>query len=237
MADFKQRVSERAAIAKEPNLWFWTPAFEQVIAWLHHKLHSGATIFEVGCGLGFVLHELRRKGFNVAGLDVAELAVSLNRRDGFQIWHGELSTLPVDWIRPPDAVVAFFMLHHLEDPLSVLLEVRRRWPAALVAIAQYGKSSPRDIPSSLPPRTLSRWGVQPLRMLLLRAGYSPTVSSIPSTGVEHRIFHPLGRSLKWTMAFPLVYRMARKVQRVVLPRLAKRFQVEDFVVVALGEPV
>jgi SAM-dependent methyltransferase len=236
MEDFSQRVAQRDAIISDPSLWFWTPAFGQVLGWLHERLPNGGTVFEIGCGLGFVLHELRRQGFDAAGLDVAELAVTLNRQDGFNVWHGQLETLPEDWMTTPDAVVAFFMLHHLEDPLGLLLEIRRRWPRAHLAIAQYGEASPRDARSSQPPRTLTRWGTESMRALLERAGYSATITSFPSNGLEHRVFRPISVSFKWTVKFPATYRLLRTVQRRVLAKVTAGFGVEDSVVLALAEP-
>jgi SAM-dependent methyltransferase len=237
MEDFSQRVAQRDAIISDPSLWFWTPAFGRVLGWLHERLPNGGAVFEIGCGLGFVLHELRRQGFDAAGLDVAELAVNLNRHDGFKVWHGQLGTLPDGWLPTPDAVVAFFMLHHLEDPLGLLREIRRRWPRAHLAIAQYGEASPRDARSSQPPRTLTRWGSESMRALLGRAGYSATITCFRSNGLEHRVFRPLSLGFKWTVRFPAAYRLLRTVQRRVLARVTAGFGVDDAVVLAVAEPI
>src|SRR5437867_4125822 len=131
MDEFRRRVTQRSSVLKEPSLWFWTPAFGRVFEWLEVRLKPGATVLELGCGLGIVLHELQGRGFKVHGLDVAELAVNLNRNDGFPVWHGPLESMPDDWMAKPDAVIAFFMLHHLEDPIRMIRDVSRRWPNAL----------------------------------------------------------------------------------------------------------
>src|SRR5205807_1909687 len=102
-------------------------------------------------GLGWTLHVLRNRGFHAIGLDVAEIAVELNRADGFQVWHGSLETLKDGWVRP-DAVLALFMLHHVPDPLAFVRLIRERFPEAPLVIAQYGPSN-LDPVASMPPRT------------------------------------------------------------------------------------
>jgi SAM-dependent methyltransferase len=85
MDDFAKRVSQRDALISDPKLWFWSPAFDEILAWLH-EVTPGGVVLEIGCGLGFFLHALRREGFDARGLDVADLPVELNRRDGFEVF-------------------------------------------------------------------------------------------------------------------------------------------------------
>ena len=163
MEDFAQRVRQREVLVhklNDPTLWFLTPAFQDVLDWLRQRCKPGSTVLELGCGLGFFLHTLRREGFQAVGLDVAQTVVDLNRRDGFPVWHGRVQTVPDGWVTP-DALVSFFMLHHLDDPLSFLKTVRERWPNVPLAIAQYGPSNLSDERSS-PPRTLIRWNKEAL---------------------------------------------------------------------------
>jgi len=235
MEEFSLRVSQRRTIITEPSLWFWTPAFKTVLDWLQHRLPAGATVLEVGCGLGFLLHELRNRGFQASGLDVAEAAVELNRNDGFEVWHGTVKSLPANWLTQADAVLAFFMLHHLEDPIGLLTEIKSRWPNAPVAIAQYGPSN-RDPERSAPPRTLTRWGAKSLEAACARAGYRSTVMSFPSSGAEHPAFKPLTALFRHTTRFPRIFRFARRVQRKVLPNVVPTLRVDDYVVLALAEP-
>ena len=173
MEEFHERVAQRRALLPHPELWFWTPAFDEAIAWAA-SLAGGDPVLEIGCGLGFALHAMRDRGMRPTGLDVAELPVKLNRDDGFAVWHGTLDTLPADWERPA-VVLGFFMLHHLADPLGTLRLIRARWPAAAVAFAQYGPSN-RDAVRSSPPRTLTRWSASSLARLLAEAGYAGYVS-------------------------------------------------------------
>ena len=238
MTDFHKRVEQRRVILdklNDPNLWFWTPAFYDVLDWLKARLPPGSTVLELGCGLGFFLHALRREGFNAAGLDVAEMVVELNRQDGFPVWHGPVESLPAGWVSP-QAVVSFFMLHHLENPLGFLRAIRQRAPDAPLAIAVYGPSN-KGTAASLPPRTLIRWNGRALATALQLAGYEPRVSEVQSTGAESDFLEPIRNTLARTMRVPGLYRLGKQVEAHVLSRVPARARRDAYVVLALAEPV
>lgn len=234
MIEFRERVQQRRALMQDPTLWFWTPAFYEIIDWLKARVRPGATVLEIGSGLGFVLRTLRSEGFDAIGLDVARTVVDLNRRDGFRVWHGTVDSVPEGWVEP-DAVIAFFMLHHLPDPLGFLRAIRQKWPSAALGIAQYGPTN-RDPVRSNPPRTLTRWNATSLGCCFAEAGYKPSVKSVPSTGVERRFLRPARRVLRRTLAVPAIHRLHRRIERRLLPKLLRRFSQSEYVVVAFGEP-
>lgn len=234
MEEFHERVSIRAALKGEPELWFWTPAFETTLDWLEQRYGTGAVVLELGCGLGFFLHAARKRGFGIDGLDVALRAVELNRDDGFRVWHGTLDSMPPDWVQP-DAVVCFFMLHHLEQPTAFLEEIRRRWPAAGIAVAQYGPSN-RDSVSSTPPRTLTRWSAQPLSRLLERGGFRVTIKEFGSSGTQGGPMRYGRKILKRSLVFPPMYRALRRIENRYLARALSPLGKDAYVVLAFGEP-
>lgn len=237
MTDFHDRVAQRRVILdelKSPELWFWTPAFEQVLDWLKETLPPGATVLDVGCGLGFFLHALRQAGFNAIGLDVADDPVRLNREDGFDVWQGPIETLPEDWHKP-DAVVSFFMVHHLEDPTNFFETVRKRFPDAPVAIAAYGPTNVGD-PSSLPPRTLIRWNSRGLKTALERAGYRADTHDVRSTGIEIGPVARVRRLAAKTASYPRLYKVGKKLESRLVPLIPSTATAEAYVVLALARP-
>lgn len=238
MEDFRHRVDQRRVILDQigdPRLWFWTPAFEKVLSWLGSEYARGSTVLEVGCGLGFFLHALRQGGFHAVGLDVAETVVEINRNDGFPVWHGPIESLPEDWVAP-DAVVGFFMLHHIEDPLSFLRAVRARAPHAGLALAVYGPSNKGE-EASFPPRTLIRWNAGALETALRQAGYEAVVSDISSTGAERGIMRWARSTLAETARIPSLYRLGKRGESIILRHLPKRAHQESYVVLALARPI
>jgi SAM-dependent methyltransferase len=237
MIDFAYRLKIRRALLGDPSLWFWTPAYTKVIGMLKDRFAPGATVLEIGCGLGFFMHELRRQGFNVVGLDVAKTAAELNERDGFPIWHGTVTTAPSNWMNP-DAVVLLFMLHHLTGPLGFLKSIAERWPNRPLLIAQHGPSNLDPIRSE-PPRTLTRWGAQSLSEALRLAGYLSRVVEVPSTGIEHRVFrpvYPIMQALKLLKLPDWTYRNLFRIENRLLPRILGGAQKPSFVLVAEARP-
>jgi SAM-dependent methyltransferase len=229
---FHDRVAIRSALRKDPELWFWTPAFYRTLEWLEQRYPPGAVVLDLGCGLGFFLHAARKRGFRVEGLDVALRAVELNREDGFRVWHGTLDSMPPDWVQP-DAIVAFFMLHHLEDPMGFLHTIHTRWPKAGLAIAQYGPSNRDKL--AVPPRDLTRWNAQSLQEALRRVGYEATTAQFPSSGTERGIMKPVRKILKRTLRFPFVYRALRRIERRVMTPVLACMGKDEYVVLAVAE--
>jgi SAM-dependent methyltransferase len=237
MKDFHRRIEQRHVILdqlRDPHLWFWTPAFEDVLDWLKASYPKGSTVLEIGCGLGFFLHALRDAGFRAVGLDVAQTVVELNRQDGFDVWHGPVETLPAGWVEP-DAVVAFFMLHHIEDPLSFLRAIHERAPRAGLALAVYGPTNKGEA-ASFPPRTLIRWNTASLQTALQQAGYEPTVRDIPSTGAERGVVRRMREALRGTARIPHIYRTGKLVEAQVLRWLPQQARSESYVVLATAQP-
>ena len=231
--DFSRNLERRRAMIKDPSLWFWTPAYEEILAWLRRVAPRG-TVFELGCGHGLYLHSLRKEGFVPVGLDPAHAVVELNRRDGFKVWHGTIESVPGEWVRP-DAIVALFILHHLEDPRGALASVRRRWPATPIAIAQYGPGR-RAKDRSDPPRNLTRWNSRSLAALLREAGYSPSVRNIHGTGTGRDFLRPFQAALKSTTALPPLYRLLKRIQRDALPKVMYPLGTEAEVILGFGFP-
>ena len=234
MRDFNRNLERRNALINTPELSFWTPAYKSILSWLTQSLEPGATVFEIGCGPGFFLHALRTAGFDAVGLDVAEVVVNLNRDDGYRVWHGSLATMPSAWVRP-DAVVATFMLHHLDDPMGFLSDIKARWPWALLALAQYGPGRKGTLRAA-PPRNLTRWNSSSLAAALVRTGYSPSVADIASSGVERRSLGRLRTLLRPMISMPMLFRLSKRIERQLLPKVLNHFGKDAEVVLAFAEP-
>jgi SAM-dependent methyltransferase len=234
MHDFAYRLKVRDSMFLDPTLWFWTPAFHRVIAWLQENIARGRTVLDVGCGPGLFLHALRRAGFEAVGLDVAKEAVDMNVRDGFLVWHGPVESLQHGWVQP-DAVVCMFVLHHIVDPMGMLRYIRTSFPKALVAVAQYGPTN-FDPSRTSPPRTLTRWSKKALETVLEKCNYTSEVIEIQSTGTESRIMRPFMRVRHKLSLSPGAYRLTKKVERDLLPAILAPFQREAFVLLGFARP-
>lgn len=97
----------------------------------HAGLRPGATILDVGCGLGKFSLPLRAAGYDVVGLDLSAdlldaLADGLEQRgeSAMELHCADLAAPPAELHGRFDAVTGFFMLHHLPDLPAAFAGVR-----------------------------------------------------------------------------------------------------------------
>lgn len=146
-------------------------------------------VLEIGCGPGFMLNVLKKKGWIVKGLERTESVAAFGREKlELDVTSQDVSDLPEcpDY----DLIILFNVLEHLKDPLSVLEESSKR-------LAPNGKiiiSVPnfRSLQARLagpvwlhldPPRHLFHFTPQSLELLLKKVGFK--TESISYVSMEH----------------------------------------------------
>ena len=235
MSDFAARLKIRQALKEAPRLWFWNPAFNQIFDWLRREIGPGAVVLDVGSGMGFVLLALREAGFQPVGIDVAEVAVRATTQDGFRVWLGTVATVPPRWVEPK-AILALFVLHHLEEPGEFLRTIRSKWPNASLVIAQYGPSN-RGPLRSLPPRTLSLWNARCLQVALSKAGYRVDTREFKSTGAENPFVQHVESVLSSFQLPARLYRILKRAEKALTLAFLVPFRRDAFVIVAFAQPI
>lgn len=91
---------------------------------VHHRLPPGR-LLDVGCATGNYLAEMRRLGWQVAGVELNEIAADYARkRFHLDVFSGDLlqSNWPGDYF---DVVTLWDVLEHTYNPLSILQEANR----------------------------------------------------------------------------------------------------------------
>ena len=84
---------------------------------------DGARVLEVGCATADVLAEVRRRGAEVAGLDVSQWAAEIaGRRHGIEVLVGTLDSLGPK-LGTFDFVLALEVIEHVEDPKAFLRQL------------------------------------------------------------------------------------------------------------------
>jgi 2-polyprenyl-3-methyl-5-hydroxy-6-metoxy-1,4-benzoquinol methylase len=81
-------------------------------------------LLDVGCGVGQVVKDLKTQGFCAHGIDVSETSIELARihSETCQVYDGRQIPFPNETFQ---AVGAFNVLEHVEDPVSFLDEMSR----------------------------------------------------------------------------------------------------------------
>ena len=117
----------------------WRSVAEDIVA--HYGLEPGATILDVGCGKGFLLHEFTQAlpGSKVTGIDISEYAVQHAKEEVKPfVQLGNANALPFD-DDSFDLVVSITTLHNLYvyDLWESLMEIERvgRGPKYIVVEA------------------------------------------------------------------------------------------------------
>ncbi|MEH7014641.1 class I SAM-dependent methyltransferase [Neobacillus niacini] len=120
---------ERAETWHSNSKEMWeTGSRKDIIPFLIKHLAVGASICDLGCGDGYASYKLATKGFQVTGVDLSEQMLEKAREranaTSAQFLKADISSVPVD-SDTFEAIMAINSLEWTENPLSVLLEMKR----------------------------------------------------------------------------------------------------------------
>jgi 2-polyprenyl-3-methyl-5-hydroxy-6-metoxy-1,4-benzoquinol methylase len=99
-------------------------SFQRKLEKLERRRRPG-TLLDIGCAVGFFLDEARQRGWTVFGQEVSQYAAEIARKnlgDCIFSGHAESIHLPESSV---DVVTMWDVIEHLEDPLQVLVRLRR----------------------------------------------------------------------------------------------------------------
>jgi SAM-dependent methyltransferase len=141
-----------------------------------------AAVLDIGCGSG--LFPEAASGGHVSLREVAGNR-PLPASAGYRVFHGTVEEVPEGWA-DPEVCTAFYVIHHVTDPMRFLETIRRKFPRAhLVLTEHYLGEQPRKIAPMNLPRRLTLWTRESLRVALSNAGYEVEEISL----VPHPPFH------------------------------------------------
>lgn len=161
----------------------WLYAFRGRLIEIANGLEPGR-VLDIGCGRGLLLHQLRKRGWEVTGTELSDASASY-ARDVLQI---DVKTGSLGELDLPDesydTVILWHVLEHIPDPAALLAEVARilrPGGTLLVAVPNFGSLEARwardhwfhlDVP-----RHLNHFTTTSLRRLLAGAGLRPRMTS------------------------------------------------------------
>jgi SAM-dependent methyltransferase len=157
-------------------------------------------LLDVGSGRGNLGVALRKRGWEVTGLEPSEVAVADARRRGVPTVVGTLGTSAAELEGPFDAVVFQHSLEHVAEPAVDLVAARELLSSdglLLISVPNFGSWASRRFGSAWfhldLPRHRSHFTPQGLGSLLRRTGFEPRLSTSTSadgfpTSLQYRAF-------------------------------------------------
>lgn len=217
MADYAKRLRRREIYAQHEKIGLWSPAHHEALRWLEENVPAGSTVLEVGSGVGAFQRALQQRGYRPASIDPAKGAAEALQADGFQAWWGTVDTVPEGWLaEPPAAIVSFFVLHHIPDPVRFFTTLRERWHAPVIIGHNRAPTEETADYYNFPPRCWGWWSERAVQRAFERAGYASVdiakqPKGVPQVLLPDRVHEPIS-SFLWR--FPRL--------RVFVSHLAER---------------
>jgi SAM-dependent methyltransferase len=157
-------------------------------SYIRETTPAGSPVLDIGCGSGLFLETMRRAGYEAHGVEVAGPVVDFLHKNGFDVFHGTVEEVPGSRFDPVVAT-AFFVLHHVTDPMGFLSTIRAKFPRARLALTEhfFGEDPKKLASLNLPPRRLTAWNPRSLRLALESSGYAVKSLDI----VQAEPYHPV----------------------------------------------
>ena len=138
-------------------------------------------LLDIGCGHGFFLKEMDRRGWQISGLEISKTGRRFIKKTmGLAVFSEPLEqlSLPNDMF---DVVTLFYVIEHVIDPLLLLTEIRRvlkpeglvliRWPHTTPIVKILGPLA-KKIDLYHTPFHLYDFSPDTIETLLCRSGFS-----------------------------------------------------------------
>jgi SAM-dependent methyltransferase len=144
--DYYDRIAPRLRAVEGRN-WHLQSRMALVLGTIDRFAHAGGRALDVGCGTGFLLEHLARRGYRGVGIDLSPGSVAIARERLKALGADERLTAEVgSAYEPPegpfDLIALTDVLEHLEDPRACLAALRSRLaPGGLLVISTPNRRS------------------------------------------------------------------------------------------------
>lgn len=166
---------------------------EEVVAWGHEmapviKNTAGSLerlfpekgkILDIGCGYGFFLEEMHKRGWQVEGVELSKPAAEIARQKTGATIHS-CSVEDMEISSHYDVITLFYVIEHVADPLGILRSIRKLLAPGGLLVLRYPNTSPllafsgtlaRRLALMQAPSHLYDYNGKSMHLLLDKAGY------------------------------------------------------------------
>lgn len=205
--------------------WYYTnDKWEYDIALKDLEIRS--RVLEVGCGAGYFLNRLRKRGqFDLYGLELNPEAVAMGQEQGLPIFLKTLAQFSREQDNSFDAICAFQVLEHLsdiQDFLSNILKLLRPGGKLIVSVPNnqsFLKFAKEDL-LNMPPHHLTQWNREALSYIskILPLKVTHILSEpLAEYHVEFYVSTLLARFKKYPkLIYSLIFRLTHQVIKPLL---------------------
>ncbi|MBU0987246.1 MAG: class I SAM-dependent methyltransferase [Proteobacteria bacterium] len=162
---------------------------------------GGKKMLDIGCGYGFLLKEMKARGWDVEGLEVSQTG----REYALRNWNVPVYSEPLENLELPastfDVVTLLYVIEHIFNPLSLLSEINRvlkpegliliRWPHTTPVVKILGPLS-KKLDLYHTPYHLYDFSPKTIEKMLFLTGFKSVETIISG----HTI--PSGRLGRWS---------------------------------------
>jgi len=148
------------------------------------KKGEGAKLLDIGTSTGLFLHEARKRGFNVVGLETDKEAVLVGKKIfPKNVFYQEDLERFLERGEKFDFVTLFEVLEHVEDPVKILEDAKKilHKRGKLAVFVPNRNRSPKlyqemiDRGIDMPPHHLTKWSKKSLIFVLNKVGFTDVV--------------------------------------------------------------
>lgn len=107
---------------------YWNRCRNQVIDRMLRSIGAKGPMIEVGCGKGLVVRDLRARGHDIVGVDIANVEAVPDAREWVRTGTDALA-LPEDEAKQYRTLLLLDVIEHIEEPSGFMAQLRNAFPS------------------------------------------------------------------------------------------------------------
>jgi SAM-dependent methyltransferase len=179
-------------------------------------------LLDIGCGYGFFLEAMKKKGWEVEGIELSKPAAAIAEARNCGLIHAhaveEMSEMALF-----DVVTMFYVIEHVADPVAILKSIKKLLKPGGIIVLRYPNTSPllafsadlaRKLTLMQAPSHLYDFAGDSMHRVLQQAGYGYSLTTIDA---NTRSPHPLKRFISCQLGRLPVWLARLSGNKILMP--------------------